>query len=131
VVERFNPLFEIESTFQIPEDPEFGQHEIAVLQSSCVIATVHTSTRGSCDLSPAMRSRFTTIRVDGYSDESATRIIHEQFDQGCNEDHGLSEEASRELASTIIASHVIIKAIGRVSTSLRSLKLLVDVRALQ
>jgi midasin (ATPase involved in ribosome maturation) len=125
VVERFNPLFEIERTFQIPEDPAFGQQEIAVLPSSCIIATAHTSyAGGSCELSPAIRSRFTTISVDGYSDESTITILHNQFKR--NDNHGLSEEASRNLALTVVACNVAIKTIGRVSTSLWSLKVLVD-----
>ena len=87
VVERLNSLLETEPTFNLTEDitvnyddDESSNGQLAISSGFQVFATIHQENEDQkLKLSPAVRSRFTEIRVESYSDEDIRHIVENEL----------------------------------------------------
>lgn len=89
VVERFNNLLDVNRSFSLSEDPYITQSnrsnsaDLPLSNEFSVLAVAHLdSSQSSLHLSPAMRSRFVEIWIDGFSFDE----LLQQFKKALNVD---------------------------------------------
>ena len=86
VTERLNSLLETEPSFSVTEDLTRKYHDVKILPQFQLVATVHQDTDTSpLNLSPATLSRFTVIRIPGYSKNDMKEIFQRKLQQVLSE----------------------------------------------
>ncbi|CAF1537809.1 unnamed protein product, partial [Rotaria sordida] len=78
--ERLNSLLEPTPSFSVTEDITCTNTNIDILPGFQLFATVHHGSESEpIKISPATRSRFTEIRVEGYDDNEAKEVLLEEL----------------------------------------------------
>ncbi|CAF4810853.1 unnamed protein product, partial [Rotaria sp. Silwood1] len=100
--ERLNSLLEPNPCFSVTEDITCSNTTIDVLPGFQLFATVHHGSESEpIKISPAARSRFTEIRVEGYSDEEAKSVLSQELKRRLQENEKCFAEGICERLETL------------------------------